>query len=465
MKRGLCRAALAIAFLSATGICSFAQESRFQAELRLEGEDIKDDCSAIKKVASCAATLVTDHPVHVTLGSIAPQNGFGFGPALVTHFTPGDQWRNTWSSDAVYATSGAWRAGTYFKAIHTNVELPTVVPSGTAARPIRITEYPVLSAYAQAISLPKLAFYGIGADSLESNKSTYGMSEVIVGGGGTLPLKVLPALKPAVFAEINGRMFDIRSGELSDTPQLAARFDESAAPGLNAAPAYVQFGEGVRVRPSAFDDALKLGYTFQLQQFVAPQSEFSFRRWSLDLNHEIRLYHTSAPALRRETNGPNECSVSPSTHACAPVTRDFWGTVGIRLFASKSQVGDEGAVPFYLQRTLGGSDIDGNRTLASYSDYRFRGPHVLLLQETFEHSLPRLPIGAFIQAEQGKAASQGEGLSFQSLRYTTTFGVTLRAGGFPVITASWSTGGREGNHFIVTMDTSLLGSGGRPSLQ
>jgi hypothetical protein len=464
MSRTLCLTAV---FVLAAGISLFAQEGRLQAEFRLEGEHVKGDCSSVKTVASCAATLVTDHPVHVTLGSIAPQNGFAVGPALVTHFTPSEQWRNTWSSDAVYATSGAWRAGTYFNAIHTHVELPTVVPSGTTTpRPIRITEYPIWSAYAQAISLPKLTFYGIGADSVRDNKTTYGLSELIVGGGGTLPLRnVVPALRPALFGDVNGRMFDVRSGEVSDTPQVAARFSGSSAPGLDASPSFVQFGEGARVRPALFNDRLQLGYTLQLQQFVSPQSEFSFRRWSVDLNHDVRLYHTNAPVMRRETNGPNECSVSPASHDCSPVTRDFWGTVGFRFFASKSQVGSDATVPFYLQRTLGGSDIDGNRTLASFADYRLRGPHLLLMQETFEHALGRLPIGAFVQGEQGKVASQGEGLDFQGLRHTTTFGVTLRAGGFPVVTASWSTGGREGNHFIVTMDTSLLGGGGRPSLQ
>lgn len=456
---------LAIVLVLASAASSFAQEGRIQAEFRLEAEDVKEDCSAIGKLASCAATLVTDHPLHVSLGSIAPQNGLGFGPALVTHFTPNEQWRNTWSTDGVYAPSGAWRAGTYFKAIHTNVQLPTVVSGGTAPRPLRITEYPIFSAYAQAISLPKLTFYGIGDDSPRDAKSTYGMSELIVGGGATLPLgHAVPALNLSVFGEVNGRMFDLKPGEISDAPQLAERFNDASAPGLEAAPAFVQFGEGVRVRPALANDRLQLGYSFHLQQFVSAQSGFSFRRWTADLNHEFRIYRTNGPVLRRDINGPNECAMSPTNHDCSPVTRDRWGTVGFRFLASKSQVGDAAAVPFYLQRTLGGSDIDGNRTLASFDDYRFRGPHLLLIQETFEHAIWG-PIGALVQGEQGKVAAQNEGLSFGDLRHTTTVGLTLRAGGFPVVTASWSTGGREGNHFIVSIDTSLLGSGGRPSLQ
>ena len=36
-------------------------------------------------------------------------------------------------------------------------------------------------------------------------------------------------------------------------------------------------------------------------------------------------------------------------------------------------------MPFYLQPTLGGSDINGERRLASFNDYFFRAPNVLLM--------------------------------------------------------------------------------------
>ena len=60
-------------------------------------------------------------------------------------------------------------------------------------------------------------------------------------------------------------------------------------------------------------------------------------------------------------------------------------------------------VPFYLQPTLGGSDINGNPWLSSYSDYRFRAPNALLLREAFEHSIWG-PIGFVFSADQGKVA-------------------------------------------------------------
>jgi hypothetical protein len=441
------------------------QEGRLGAEMRLEREHFAESCGSLKKFTSCAATLVTEHPFHLSIGSIAPQNGFGAGPAAVTHFTP-KNWRLTWSGDAAFAPGGAWRAGTYLKVFRTKIEPPSLAQPGVRARPLRITEYPVYNVFAQAMSLPTLAFYGIGSDTVTENKTAYGMSQTILGGNATIPLsRVAAPLKLSVLLEANGRLFDIRGGTASDIPSIVSRFTEVTAPGLTTQPSYAQFGEGVRLRPLLFNDRLQLGYTFLYQQFASTESSFSFQRWTIDLNHQVPLYRSGGgPILRDEQNTPNECSVSQSVHGCASVTRDLWGSVNFRALVSKSQVGDGAAVPFYLQRTLGGSDINGQRALASYDDYRFRGPHLMLFQEGIEHALWG-PIGASLLLEHGNVAAQRAGLSFSGLRHSLGVGATLRAGGFPVMTASWHTGGPEGRHFIFTIDTSLLGGGGRPSLQ
>jgi hypothetical protein len=97
------------------------------------------------------------------------------------------------------------------------------------------------------------------------------------------------------------------------------------------------------------------------------------------------------------------------------------------LLASKSQVGDSGAVPFYLQHTLGGSDLDGNRALASCDDFRFRGPRVLLMQETIEHAIWG-PVGFLLQGEHGKVAAQNQNLNFTGLHVSL-----LGSGGRPTL--------------------------------
>ena len=441
------------------------QEGHFAAEARLEREHLSEGCGALKKFPACATTLVTDHPFHVSFGSIAPQNGFGTGPAIVTHFTPRN-WRLTWSGDAVFTPSGARRGGTYLKVFRAKIEPPQLARPGAVARPLRITERPVYNLYAQNVSLPKLTFYGIGSDTPSAAKTVYGMSETILGGNAAIPLtKIAPPLKLSLLLEANGRVFDIRAGNDDDLPSIGTVFTEATAPGLTTQPSYAQFSEGVRLRPWLFNDGLQLGYTILYQQFATREASFSFRRWTIDLNHLIPLYHTGGgPALRDDQNTPNECTASQSVHQCPSVTRDLWGSVRIRALLSRSQVGEDSAVPFFLQHTLGGSDIDGQRALASYDDYRFRGPHVVLFQESIEHALFG-PVGASLLFEQGKVSAQAAAVSVSGMRTSVGVGATIRAGGFPVLTASWHTGGSEGRHFIFTIDTSLLGGGGRPSLQ
>jgi hypothetical protein len=118
-------------------------------------------------------------------------------------------------------------------------------------------------------------------------------------------------------------------------------------------------------------------------------------------------------------------------------------------------------VPLYFQPTLGGSDINGQRLLPSYDDYRFRGPRVLVLQETLEHSIWG-PLGLWLAADQGKISlddSRADGFL-----HSYALGLSLRAGGFPFVLVSWATGGSEGSHVAFTISTSLLGGSARPSL-
>src|SRR5262249_11982230 len=77
-------------------------------------ERLGDSIFDVKGLPGCAETLFTGKPLHIAVGSIAPQNGFGAGLALVGHKTTGN-WRDSWSADAVASNNGSWRAGVYFK--------------------------------------------------------------------------------------------------------------------------------------------------------------------------------------------------------------------------------------------------------------------------------------------------------------------------------------------------------------
>jgi hypothetical protein len=55
-------------------------------------------------------------------------------------------------------------------------------------------------------------------------------------------------------------------------------------------------------------------------------------------------------------------------------------------------------------------------------------------------------------------------IAFSHLLHSYSAGLTLRAGGFPMVYLMYAWGGHEGTHTIVNVNTSLLGGADRPSL-
>lgn len=433
-----------------------AQESQLGAEFRREGESFKKNCGkfSLKSIPGCAEVLFLGHPLHIAVGSIAPGNGFGVGPAFVGHWTPNEDWRLSFNADAVFSTNGSWRAGVYGKAVLTKIE-----PGTTTVKP-----YPVFHVYAQAASIKKIAFYGLGPDTRRVDETFFGMRETIVGGNVIYPL--LKGLNLALLGEVNGRFVDIRGNRDQPSPSIEQIHTEATAPGLQSQPAFAQFGEGVRIRPVLFGDNLRLNYLVNYQQFVAVgDSRFSFQRLTVDLSHQIPLSRKTRTLLPRDHNGPDDCSTSASSkdHDCPAITTDREGSIGLRLLITESFTSNGHVVPFYFQPTLGGSDLNGHSGLASFQDYRFRAPNLLLLQGSIEHSIYG-PLGIAFRAETGKVALRRGDIEFKHLVHSYATGLTLRAGGFPMVYLMFAWGGHEGTHTTASMNTSLLGGSSRPAL-
>lgn len=462
----------AATWTSAAGTAS-AQESQIASDLRREGEHIKESCSTFSFVAigTCFYTLVTSYPLHIALGNLAPQNGFTFGAAFSERYTPNESWRLSWSADAVRAFGGSYRAGAYMKMVHTPATSGVVVrPPGTtgSTQAIAPREFTVIDIAAQTTSLERINFYGIGQDTVEAGLSSYGESQTFVGGTVTYPVPgggFIRALRPALIGGIAGRFVEIRSGSAEDAPSIETIYGEADAPGLTEQSPFFELREGIRLRPSIANGWLRLNYLLSAQQFRTDrESRSSFNRWTVDLQHEIPIYRSVASTGPREFNSPNECAQTTGAPDCPPVqvSRNRQGTIGLRLLMTGSDATGDSAVPFYFQPTLGGSDLNSERLVAAYADYRFRAPNRLVLQETFEHSLWG-PIGVFAMAEQGKVSETRGDLNFSDMATSTAVGFTVRAGGFPVIALSFAWGS-EGNHTIANVNSFLLGGSPRPSL-
>jgi hypothetical protein len=463
---------LLVVFLAFAPGIAHAQESALRADFRREGEHFREACGkfGLKTVVGCATELFTDHPLHVAVGSIAPQNGFGFGGAFVTNYTPNESWRLSWNVDAVVSTNASWRAGAYMKIIHTPVVTirPVVLKPGEKPPTLAVHPYTVFNVYAQSISLNKLNFFGLGNNSTVAGKSLFGMQETILGVNAIKPVtewSAISKLNLSLLGEVNGRFVDLRGNHGSSTPSIETLYTEATAPGLTNQPAFVQLGQGVRIKPN-LGEYFELNYLANFQQFFAPSnSHYSFLRWTIDLGHTFLLYGHTQSYDAKDTNGPDECAPSLGAQKCPPVSfsRNLAGSIGVRLLLSESINSASSVVPFYFQPTLGGSDINGAPSLSSYQDYRFRAPNILLLRESFEHSIWG-PFGFTFMADQGKVAPTRGDVGFDHLKHSFGAGLTLRGGGLPAVFLTFAWGGNEGTHTTGTVNTSLLGGSSRPSL-
>ena len=449
-----------------------AKESGLASEFRRQSEHFHQACGEIsfKAAAGCGIELFTDHPLHIAAGSIAPQNGFGLGAALVGG-TNTSNYRFSWNLDAVASTNTSWRAGAYLKIFHSpnKHNSPPAPNAGEKSLTIKVASvhpYPVFNLYVQSISLNQLNFFGLGPNSTVAGKSLFGLTQTIAGFGVVKPVyewRAIHNLHLDLLGQVNGRFVNLRGRHGQSVPSIETLYTEATAPGLANQPAFLQLLEGFRIKPSLFRDNLRLNYQANFQEFYAPSSgQYNFQRWTIDLDHSIPIWsHTqfSPPP----TNGPDECH-SSSADACPDVSysRNLQGSIGVRLLLSESLNSSSATVPFYFQQTLGGSDINGAPALSSYQDYRYRAPNLLLLQERFEHSIWG-PLGFQFLADQGKVALTRNDIGFSHLKHTFAAGFTLRAGGFPMVQFLYAWGG-EGPHTIGSLNTSLLGGSARPPL-
>ena len=453
---------LAIAVLFAVGAPVWAQESGLQADFRKEAERFSESCAEFKAVG-CAQLLFTDHPLHIAVGSLAPMNGFGSGIAFTTHYTPNENWRLFWNADAVATPNGSWRAGADMTAVlvrHPKIVVRTGGASGKRSN-LALQEMPVFHAYVQGISLNQLGYYGLGQGTARS-LSYFGMTETIAGANVVWP--VFKPLNVSLLGEANGRFFSIRGSESSKAPSIEQVYTNASAPGLLHQPGYAQFGEGIRVRPSFANGYVRLNYTAKLQEWMAGEAGYSFRRLSIDLSHQFPLYRSTRALLPHDFNGPDNCSADPNSQTCPPVSRNLEGSFGFQFLYTSSYTSRGNVVPFYLNPTIGGSDINGVSLLPSYPDYRFRGPDLMVFRGIFEHSIGKLPIGAKFLFDTGRVGLRAGDLGFDHLAHSYAAGITLHAGGLPVVDLLFAWGGKEGTHTLANVSASLLGGTSRPSL-
>jgi hypothetical protein len=417
-------------------------------------------------IADIAQTLATGQPLHIALGNLAPQNGFAAGLAFVEHKDLEDEWRLTFNTDAVASPNGSWRAGGYVKAFRLGSGNIVVVKGPGRKQAPLFHVSPLLNLYAETDSLNLLYFYGLGPDTMPDGQAAYGLTETIAGSSAIVPISRAGL---SLYAEFNGRVPQLRGNQNESVPSIGLAYNEATAPGLTVQPAFLQPGVGIRIQPAIFNEHLRLHYLAEFQNFIgAGGSGYNFRRWTTDLGHEFPLDKKVHLTSTNDQNGPDSCTTDPSapcpspTHVSSAINHE--GSIDLRLLLTGSVADAHNVVPFYFDPTLGGSDINGQPLLPSYPDYRFRAPNLVLIRETVEHAIPKVPMGAYFSADEGKVGLRRDDINFSDLRRSYTVGLTVHAGGLPVVYLLYSWGGGEGQHTTFTVSDVLLGASARPSL-
>jgi hypothetical protein len=463
----------------------------FQRDLVQERVNLGACKEGVKGVPGCAETLFTGTPFHISVGSLAPQNGIAGGLAFAevyhptycaswldfTHAPPAGSrnachWSLNMNAEGIASGNGSWRAGLYITAAHLSAHAPVPGRSGGSRSLCGVPHLftkpsATVSVYSQGDSLNRLYFYGLGPSSAPSDSRAFGLTENVTGVNAVFPISegLLQDCGITLLGEVNGRFNSVRGSSEGSSPSISTKYTENSAPGLATSPGYFQAVEGVRlIPPLPAASHLKLNYLVSFQQFVSPTSStYSFRRFTADLNHRLVLYSKDLGKPPRQSVLAAPGVPGRTIPPIAP-TRDVTGSITARLLIQSSVANAGHVVPFFLDPTIGGSDINGQSILPSYPDYRFRAPNLLLVHGAFEHSLGKFPIGLFLGLDEAKVGLHRDDISFSHLRHSYSAGITIHAGGLPAVYLLFAWGGPEGHHVIANIDTELVGPGNRPSL-
>jgi hypothetical protein len=345
--------------------------------------------------------------------------GDGFRPLLRT-LVPGAGF----AGGVTYAHTAYWDSGT---TIQWNADLLGSANGswqviGSAAA--RLGHFPVRFEFDAADSeLAALTYYGLGPNSAEADQSIFSLSLRRVSAYARW--SPIPSL--LIAGTVGGLWASQGPGRGSGAPSIEQIFTPANTPGLDTDTSYVTYGASVMWQYPA-GSALH-SYATSVAADIGVFSDFSGSRYSF---RRFRLeWKQGIPVTSRDTV-----------------------TTIVYLVDEKSDSGN--AIPFYLQPTLGGNDIDNREGLQSYANYRFRAPLAVSFHLEATHLLWSI-VGIFGFFDLGQVADSWSQLTSEAQRHSFGAGITLGVGGAPYLRFYYSWGGSEGSRQAVTGNSLYLG--------
>ena len=236
---------------------------------------------------------------------------------------------------------------------------------------------------------PKEAFFGLGPDSRRQNFTEFSLRWHEAGGRGGV------RIGPALMLGAGAFLFAPRTSEGELNYVRSNGFVE------------VDYREPLNARRGGW-------YRIDFSQFSDRDGgAWSFHRTDVDLRQFIGFF-----ADRR--------------------------VIALRAWVASTEPADGSSrVPFYLMPTLGGND-----SLRGFRNYRFRGPHAMLLQAEYRWELwSGLDAAVFYDA--GKVAMRRSALNFDDLEKDYGFGFRFNTAEGVILRVDAAFGSRDGKHLHV----------------
>jgi outer membrane protein assembly factor BamA len=389
-------AAAALVLLAGAGAEAQAPASRAEELQQARAEKEKTATPYQRTKLESALHFLEAHPLfereglYASMGSLATGSGFAYGG--------GYRGSRIFDRHGMLSLWGSRSVRDYW-AVETRATFPQLADGRLH-----------LEGYASKREYPREYFFGLGPDSRRIAQSDYLNRTGAFGGkAGVRPTPLLFAGGGVEFIKTR-----IETGEDDSIPSMDRIFDETTAPGISQQPGFIKTSAFVEFDYRQPKNARKGGwYRMNFGHFVDQDlGAYSFNRLDVDVQQFVSFL-----AERRVLVG--------------------------RVAVSTSDVRAGQTVPFYFMPTLGGND-----SLRGYRDYRFRGPHAILMQGEYRWELWS-GLGAALFYDAGKVEMTREALSFKNLEHDYGFGFRFNTNNGVVLRIDAGFGSRDGKHLFI----------------
>jgi hypothetical protein len=376
-----------------------------------------------KKFMSCATSTFRSRPFHFVVQSVVPGSGVGGGGRYAPDLNEKGGAQNQLQATAVITIRQFWFTELRFssqRSINRDWN-----KSGEALG---------LNIYARNRSMPTMPFYGLGPNTNVRNSVKFSQRDTSAGIEITTPFPGVSWLSAG--GKIEGLWPNIGSVIAQNVTSIEQQYTEQTAPGLTSQPPLIHE-----------------------QIFLHPHKRF-LKRFALDYNVGYNFYQdtdTGHYSFRR-FEAVAEHRFYPEKKKHGGVNEQNYFSVRWRYSVSDASAGN--AVPFYLQQTIGGSDIDSQPSLRAFRDYRFRGPDLMTVQAEYDRKLCEectpckdgiirtvcSHLGLVLAYDAGKVALRKSDLDFSGMHQSFGGGIAIYLGKDVIFRMAVALGGGEGVH-------------------